>query len=547
MTPRAPVEIAATSLPLTVSPFNQVEVGKSIEKKELEPLGSFKKDTSTETAPKHDPDTSERDESKYLVPNGSVGRDEYISLLEKRLDLIQTELRAFKEPPKYLALPENVEQFTNASSDERDGSNNADNKKTEEEDATLLEKQKIEITRVPADQWRTVKTEAKIDPKLSVLLVSSKVNFRTGPRHSTSRMQTVTRAPTIEDVTSPNLAVRNSLEPPYRLAINSAYLLNVLGQCVGTTFSAENNVLVRPFKYLVAYEVEIREFLKELEAVCEQAEIDLENSTNGEETKTEAANIPTTSSLAKEEVTSGADTKDPTTNSKNPESNPLETKARQAKRNRDELRCLVEFMDKDMRDIFDIKNEISDKTIKEIAFEHLWQLFKPGNVVYSSSQLEHHSRCQAYKVLQVTGGRVCFDSGKKSSFSAVTDRNWDSESENDEKSRNSIKSAGSELTAFIIDCYYLDFDGYRVGARAKRFIILPYNGKKPILSFPVHPAEFNPMHEEIHKSLVTRGMKFTSLVLGAHKKYVGTTLREANQTMETGYVNFVIPEAEVFT
>ncbi|KAH8822018.1 hypothetical protein F5884DRAFT_769723 [Xylogone sp. PMI_703] len=515
MSPRAPTDVAVSGLPLSLPPFNKEQAEKNDGKKGITPLHSLDNDNSTDITEKHDSNASDRGESKLLHPNGSTDHDEYISLLEKRLDLIQTELRVFKSS--------------------KDDSNNDETKKKEDEEAKLLEKQKVEITRVPADQWRIVKTEAKINPKLSVLLVSSKVNFRTGPRHPKPKMQTVTRAPTIEDVTSPKFVAPNSLEPPYRLAINSTYLLSVLGQCVGTTFSAENNVLVRPFKYLVAYESEIREFLKEVNAACEQAESDLTNSTKSENTEKEVENEATTLNLVKDQAS----------NSKNDKINTLETKVRLARRNRDELRCLIEFMDKDMQDIFDIRDEISNQTITEIAFEHLWQLYKPGGVVYSSSQLEHHSRCQAYRVLQVSGGRVCFDSGKKSSFNAVADRNWDSDSENDEKCRDSIKSAGTELTAFIIDSYSLDFDGYRVGPRAKRFIILPYNGKRPILSFPVHPAEFNPMYEEMHEFLLARGTRFTSLVLGAHKKYAGTTIREANQTMERGYVNFVIPNAEV--
>ncbi|KAF4631372.1 hypothetical protein G7Y89_g6766 [Cudoniella acicularis] len=348
-----------------------------------------------------------------------------------------------------------------------------------------------------------------------------------------------------QDITSPEFGIQTLVETPYRLAINSAYLLNVLGQCTGTSFPEDHNVLVRPFKYLVAYEAEIRDFLKEVEETCDQAEAKLEQSLKNDCGEKNVENGPIVANMTGGEVTAGADAKIPTKSSKHDKENKLKDEARQAKRNRDELRCLVEFMDKDMCDIFDIKNKASSHTLKEVTFEHLWQLYKSGTVIYSSAQREDPRRCQAYRVLHVTGGRVCFDSGKKASFNAVADRNWDSESENEEKCRDTLKSSGPEITTFIIDCYLLDSDGYRVGPRAKRFAIPPYSGNRSILSFDVYPSEFDPKNEEIRRTLLERGSRFTNLVFGTHKKYSGTTLREAKQTITKIYLNFNIPEAEV--
>ncbi|EHL02790.1 hypothetical protein M7I_1129 [Glarea lozoyensis 74030] len=139
-----------------------------------------------------------------------------------------------------------------------------------------------------------------------------------------------------------------------------------------------------------------RESLKEVETICDQAEARLNqhvgNSTSGRNVE----NAPMTANVPAGEELTDANAKD---------ENTLEEKAREARRNRDELRCLVEFMDKDMSDIFDIKLAASTHTLEEVAFEHLWQVYKPGIVIYGSNQRGDPNRCQAYHVLHVTGGR----------------------------------------------------------------------------------------------------------------------------------------------
>jgi hypothetical protein len=115
--------------------------------------------------------------------------------------------------------------------------------------------------------------------------------------------------------------------------------------------------LVRPFKNLVAYEAEIREFLKEAETICDQAEARLNqpfgNDTSGKnvENAPVAANV-----LAREEVTDAS--------LKDDKENILENKPHELRRNRDELRYLVEFIDKGMQDIVDIKHTASTYTSK---------------------------------------------------------------------------------------------------------------------------------------------------------------------------------------
>ncbi|KAL5317440.1 hypothetical protein ACEPPN_014535 [Leptodophora sp. 'Broadleaf-Isolate-01'] len=513
MSPRAPTEIQGPILPALPEAMSDSDIKKEL----VQPISSVTESAKPAESQEATTINNESDPLGAIQPTSRDDKsDEYISQLKSRLDAMETELRSVK----------------NSKSTEKEGGD-ASGPGKEKEDAELQKRQKIEIMRVPADQWRTVKTEGKLDPKLSVLIVSSKRTVKLARRREHNEPKVGESA--AQEIRSSDFS---PVETPYRLAINSAYLLNVLGQCTDTSFEAEQNVLVRPFKHLVAYESEIRECLKEAETACDQAESELnrslEDGTSGKEVKSAsmAAGSPNGEKV-------------PDTDPKDSKENTLEEKARVARRNRDELRCLVEFMDKDMKDIFEIKKAASTHSLKEVAFEHLWQVYKPGTMMYTLSQREDPGRCQAYRVIHVTGGRVCFDNGTKSSFNAVSSRIWDMESENDDLCRNTIKSSALEKTTFIIDCYFLDFDGYRIGPTPKRFAIPPYTGKRSLLSFPVYPSEYDPKNQQIRNKLVERGNRFTSLVPGAHKKYSGLSMREANQCTENQYANYAIADAEV--
>ncbi|KAK4208818.1 hypothetical protein QBC37DRAFT_443694 [Rhypophila decipiens] len=359
--------------------------------------------------------------------------------------------------------------------------------------------QEAKITRIPAEEWRRVKNGLKIDRAQSVLLVSSKSSFKTDLRKR-RKLSTAQKLGTGDNkTTGADQATNRSaqLDVPYRLAINSTYLLEALGHWIGPELSETRNVLVRPFKYLVFYEQEIRQFCSDLELVYDQAEEEA------------AAEGKVGDEMPTGDPASGQDTK--------------RDAADRAKRERDEFRCVIEFMDRDMADIFDIKRQITDKTLTEIAFEHLWQLFRPKDIVYLFKPPEDASRCQAYQILHVAGGRVCFD----------TDR-----------CRNIVRSSDHEITSFLIDCFHIDSDGRRVGPRPKGLVVQRYNGTRPLKLLPMYPAFLHPNHQQIQEMMLARGALFAELAMGSHRRYDGPTFREANQTSKK-LNNFVIDQAEV--
>ena len=391
-----------------------------------------------------------------------------------------------------------------------------------------LQTQEAKIYRVPPWEWREVKKERAIDPKLPTLVVSSKGYGRVGRRS--------TRRSSAKDGQSPGGGFSNKEEPSfdtaYRIAINSRTLLNLLGVCTGMDFPEDRNVWLRPFKYLVAYETEIKQALRDAELKVDQ--LKLESQSSDPAASVQAYNgisIPATKSVRKGEMRANS-----------------AIDIFQAKAERDQLRCLVDFMGSDMQDIFDVKRQVANKTLEEVAFEHLWLLYAPGDLVYTTTTPEGPRTYQAYRVLHVTGGRSILDTFNSCRFNSIADRDWEDESETEEKARDTIRGSSSSITPLIIDCFWVDFDGSRMGPRSRRFVIPVFPGKRNLDALEVQPAFSLPQHEEIREELVQRGRKFTLLANGTHNKYSGTTLREARELWEDGsyYWNYTIHAEEVF-
>jgi len=291
---------------------------------------------------------------------------------------------------------------------------------------------------------------------------------------------------------------------PTRLAVNSDLLLNLLARVTGEPFSATSNVIVRPFRHLVYNENKIRQALQQ----AEEKRLDPNEATD------------------------------------------LDEQAR-AQRMRDELRLLIDFMDKDMADIFAMRKQIETPTLRPnlttIAFEYLWLLFKPGDILLQSSSRPGRNHLQFYTVLQATGGRSLFPSIRSNGIPSG-DGNLvfeDSDSEQREK-HHSSRSLSGRFSSFVLDCVYVDSDGFRLGPKAKRFIIPLFAGTKPIRSLGVYPAIFHPEYKSIMDRLVKRGKKLVKVSSGSHRQYSGMTIRDS-QRVSTEYESDLreVPAEEV--
>ena len=209
---------------------------------------------------------------------------------------------------------------------------------------------------------------------------------------------------------------------------------------------------------------------------------------------------------------------------------------------RDELRCLVNFMDTDLKELFSVQKDIDNGSRRLIAFDHLWQLYKPGHVVISGK-----GQKRAYVVLHVTGGRTL---QRNSQYVMAKDDASDIHDPKRRKEKEAYFAKYSKASPFVIDCFYLDFDGTNFGPLPQKFMLQEYEGEVAITSLEVFPIRFDADPKKTEKSLVRRGRKFVKLAGVDHKYYSGRTLREdmiLEVPGEVGSLAFFHPRAMELT
>ena len=293
---------------------------------------------------------------------------------------------------------------------------------------------------------------------------------------------------------------------PYRVAVHGYELHRALEIVFGSSISLHNNVFIWPFKHFVTYETQIRQRLKDLEALSKQAADAAVTNRKAHKSRPSIELDDEVIEEMGEYLSDGS-------------ASPKQVKDNQAVKLRDQLRCLVEFMDQDMQDIFDVQRKVADGSLQSIAFQHLWLLYKPGDMLFCGV-----SQRRAYRVLHVTGGRAILDVGDQPSSEAhptsQQPRSWEQHED------QGLTHPHSRYTPFVIDCFYIDFDGENFGPVPRRFIIQEYEGEQPINSLHAFPSKFDPNCNEVEKMLLKRGKKFFKLAGVSHKKYTGLSARE---------------------
>ncbi|KAJ4358936.1 hypothetical protein N0V95_002642 [Ascochyta clinopodiicola] len=90
-----------------------------------------------------------------------------------------------------------------------------------------------------------------------------------------------------------------------------------------------------------------------------------------------------------------------------------------------------------------------------------------------------------------------------------------------------LKNSGYSKGSFIIEAFYIGFDGNRFGPVNKTFQIRKFDGEKDITTLPVYPLSCDPNYKITREALVRRGQAFADLSkpnINAHRKYKGLTL-----------------------
>ncbi|KAH6867379.1 hypothetical protein B0T10DRAFT_467898 [Thelonectria olida] len=121
----------------------------------------------------------------------------------------------------------------------------------------------------------------------------------------------------------------------------------------------------------------------------------------------------------------------------------------------EELGCLIEFMDSDLK----LLGSLKTSSVTKIAFSDLWHIFQPGVEVITAQR-----PINAYRVPHVSGGRPY--------LSPPEDKN---DNENEGGKFISSYQTPNKSSDFIVTCYQISFDGNKFGSVTQSFSIQGYD------------------------------------------------------------------------
>ncbi|KAK8096500.1 hypothetical protein PG999_012444 [Apiospora kogelbergensis] len=275
---------------------------------------------------------------------------------------------------------------------------------------------------------------------------------------------------------------------PERLRIRSRPLISHL-QSVSATRISDNLsvpekderetslVFLRPFKFIVAFEKEIRQSINNVEAALQNQRQEKQK----QERPNAGVPLPPRRLLVEEPEFDNQDL--------------LE-----------DLKLLIKFMDEDLKPTFDLRQHIEEGTADLIAYADLWHLFHRGEFVLLQSDPTH-----AYKVLQFTGGRE-----------PLIDRI----NEDDAKAK--------PVEGFSVDCLSVQSNGSSYVPELTTVSIPPYLGRVPIRSLAVYPMRSDPDEAAKRERFTEQGRRYLELTMQsyAHKSVVGKTLDEPSHDLD---------------
>ncbi|CAP99246.1 Pc22g19580 [Penicillium rubens Wisconsin 54-1255] len=183
------------------------------------------------------------------------------------------------------------------------------------------------------------------------------------------------------------------------------------------------------------------------------------------------------------------------------------------------LRLLNGFMSDHLGRVFKLREDFEKGTARKVAFCDLWHLFRPGTTVRTPAT----KQIQLYRVIRVTGGRPLYST---STFVEPPANH----------AGVKLKDQGYSPGNFIVECFYIDFDGAQYGPVNRTFQIRKYEGERDMTALPVYPLQCDPNHESIREAMVTRGENFAVLSnpqKTAHKQYHGLTLDKHPEQVES--------------
>ncbi|KAJ5494612.1 hypothetical protein N7463_010699 [Penicillium fimorum] len=208
---------------------------------------------------------------------------------------------------------------------------------------------------------------------------------------------------------------------------------------------------------------------------------------------------------------------DSTAESQDPSTSIVPLKETESPKALEHLRLLNEFLANNLGRAIKLREDSEKGTARKVAFCDLWHLFRPGTTVRTPAA----KQVQLYRVIRATGGRPLslINGDPPANYAGVK-----------------LKDQGYSPGSFIVECFYVDFDGAQYGPVNRTFQIRKYEGERDMTALPVYPLQCDPDHESIREAMVTRGENFAVLSnpqKTAHKQYRGLTLDKHPEQVES--------------
>lgn len=317
---------------------------------------------------------------------------------------------------------------------------------------------------------------------------------------------------------------------PERIRINSRNIINYLKNGIGQGFTSLDDrqplVIVRPFRALVHYETQIRNYCSTLEQKCahftdvvketEMGVVDGQSQARSEGAKmtgkesigSDQTRIRSTESVAERKFQKSRynsekaghimesalpPTSAQTSSQRHPRKSCHDFESERDTDQTDDLetmrhlRCLLSFIDEDINARL---RYLGQEEPMKITFPDAWYIFKPGAEI-----IKPHGT-QAYRVLALTSTGHKF----------VSPRN---------QHRTRIYPE-----AIVLLCVYIDFDGRLMGPIEQEFEIPRFDGEKLVTSLNVYPLRFD-SSSGIRSRLLERGKLFPRYTSIRHMHYAG--------------------------
>lgn len=368
------------------------------------------------------------------------------------------------------------------------------------------------IERLPMSDWMA-ETTIKQSPRT----VAFRAYYREVP----------TLAKRMSKASSADPDSRQDFEPPQRIVISSPFLETELVRITNMSLSAVPILMKPPYKAFIQFWPEIKTRLAKLKSALLKVEA------AGPSSDPASQNQPT-------EAVPGDTEADDSTDMNNSD---IADKDEAWLRWRiSHLQALHDFIETELDHHLKIRASIEEGSLDTIAFSDLWQLFKPGDIIYA----KEFGFEQLYKAYAITGGQLRLRN--RTTYEAEnTKKIADSRRERKSRYRNwGGGGSGSELeqelsdteddwntyprgaaigigtwTSLTIDCFSIGMDSTRLGAIDGYKRIQWYIGKRKLSDLPVLPLRFVADKDNIMKRLEARGLRCSQCY--GHKKYDGFT------------------------